>query len=202
MRGNGPDYSSYSQQRIRDRQMVEAYAAWVDNLVTEYFWQGWMISFMFEELYLSEAATKAVMQQEVVGFAKKLSTRFHRKPTSAAAYKVIPRLIGCPDYPVFKHEKEGHRLSAPNAGLHYNVFLIHPIIAYSRACRLRVPLDQHVEENKLTYCNSKSRIDRIHLEPIFRTPRKAADYILKDLGNGRIKMDDILLLPQAISERS
>ncbi|WP_267427128.1 hypothetical protein [Methylobacterium sp. GC_Met_2] len=167
MTENEHRYSSYSRQRIRDRQMVEAYAAWVDNLVTEYFWQGWMISFMFEELHLSEAATKAVMQQEVVGFAKKLSSGSHRKPTSAAAYKVIPRLIGCPNYPVFKHEKEGHRLGAPNAGLHYNVFLIHSIMAYTRACRLRGPLDQHVEENKLTYCNSKSRIDQIHLEPVY-----------------------------------
>ncbi|MCJ2019440.1 hypothetical protein MKK84_18695 [Methylobacterium sp. E-065] len=200
MRENEHFNSSYSSRRVRNRQMVEAYSAWIDNLITEQFWQGWMVTFMFEEMHLSEAGTKAIMQKEVNAFFRKLCTRFHRKPTSAAAYQVIPRLIGCPDFPVFKHAKEGFRLTAPNHGLHYGSVLIHPLMAYSRACRLKEPLDRHVEENKLTYCNKKSRIDRIDLEPIFATPGAATRYTLKALENSRIGMDEVLILPRSRSE--
>ncbi|MCJ2049080.1 hypothetical protein [Methylobacterium sp. J-070] len=186
---------------FRNRQTVEAFEAWVDNLITNHFWQGWIVTFMFEEMKLSEIKTKAVMQEEVIIFFKKLCTRFHRKPDSSVAYNVIPRLIGCPDFPVFKHNKEGFRLTAPNRGLHFGSILMHPLMAYSRACRLRQPLDQHVEENKHTYCNRKSRIDRIDLAPIFHTPSEATSYTLKSLYNNKITTDEILLLPQSKSEK-
>jgi hypothetical protein len=192
---------SHDDQLTRDRQVIDAYAAWIDNLIDQHFWQGWMVGFMFEELHLTEAATKTFMQREVIGFFKKIITRFHRKPNSAAAFRVLPRLIGCPDYPVLKHEKEGFRLSAPNSGLHYNAVFIHPLAAYTRACRLKIPVDEHVEENKSTYCSRQSRIDRIHVTRIDRNPGKVINYTLKALENGRIALDDILLLPQAISER-
>lgn len=182
------------------RAVAKAYSAWVDNLVTEYFWQAWMLNFMFVEMHLSEASTNRAMQKAVEDFYARLITRFHRKPRSAAAFQVIPRMIGCPDYPIPKRRREGLRLSTPNRGQHFNAILFHPIAAYSRTCRLHVPLDQHIEENRPTYCPVESHIDRIDLEPLYETPKVATTYVLKALENRRIGLDDILVLPRSSSE--
>lgn len=188
------------QQPNLESIMVQAYASWIDDLTEERFWQSWMLNFMFVEMHLPEAETKRAMEKAVQDFFTRLITRFHRKPKSAAAFQVLPRMIACPDYPVPKHRKEGLRLSTPNRGLHFNAVLFHPLAVYSRSCRLRSPLDQHVEENRLTYCSATSKIDRIDLTPISYKPDAATEYVLKALENRRIKFDDIVICPRSRTE--
>jgi hypothetical protein len=114
-----------------------------------------------------------------------------------------PIFIGSHDLPVFKWDRgEQHRLDVVNDGLHFNLVAlvppaIHPMLPVEfqywirgPLSRLRVPLDQHFEENKRFYLND--RLGRIHVTRIQRGTM--ADYTLKAFKHGRAGWDSLLVL--------
>jgi hypothetical protein len=157
------------------------------------------VSFMFNRLPGRRSARIQQMWKEVTRFHDILKRNVVRKPNSPGWRDLIPFLLGAPDLPVWKHAKVQARGDQVNSGLHFNaVVLLPPRIApgeagrlkFERVSRLRVPLDEHVEQERRQYLTD--RLYRIHVTPI--KEGTMTDYTLKTFKNGRISGDDILLL--------
>lgn len=107
----------------------------------------------------------------------------------------MPIFIGCPDLPVWKHEKVSLSDIAVNEGLHFNGIFLVP-----EESRLKTGFKKHMTENKGFYADGRHGLRRIHVKGIRRTPGYVVDYALKALKKGRIGYDELLILPKHASE--
>jgi len=184
------DYNS--KQRIF--AVIQGYGTWVNTFISE-GWNAYLVTFMFKPLPGNRHAIINQMQRKVEAFYSTLVTRVVRYNRSKDLQHLLPRLIGAPDVPVFKHAKQSISDVCINDGLHF-----HAIVLIPKRCRLRVDLAQHVQDKYQAYVHKDGRLTRIDVQPITETPKKVTGYGLKAVKNGITPNDDILILPKSLSE--
>jgi hypothetical protein len=186
------------QDMFRTRQsreeLVTAYGHWFSEEMNR-DWNGYLITFMYTQLRGSRSAILDQMFGEVERVYASLRTRIVRNSHRRADPNKMPRLIACPDLPVFKHDKHGLADVVINSGMHVHSLLLEPPWT-----RLGVPVDQHVADHQRLYLGRSGRLARIHVVPIRSNPAYVTDYALKALKNGWVSEDDLLILPQTGGE--
>lgn len=176
-------------------EVIDAYGEWVKEYIAK-GWQAYIVTFMFKPLR-GENRYSFVrrMKQSVEIFYSTLVTRVVRYNRSRALQHLLPRLIAAPDLPVFKHAKQSIGDVCINEGVHF-----HAIVLIPKVSRLKTILAEHVRDKYDTYVHKKGRVAKIDVEPISDTPRRATGYVLKAVKNGVMPVDEILVLPKAMSE--
>ena len=167
-------------------------------MVNTYISEGWnayLVTFMFKPLPGDRYAIIKQMQRGVETFYCTLVTRAVRLNRSKNLRHLLPRLVGAPDVPVFKHAKQSVSDVCINDGLHF-----HAIVLTPEKCRLKADLAEHVRDKHDVYVHKNGRLTHIDVEPITQTPAKATGYGLKAVKNGITSSDDILILPKSLSE--
>ena len=179
------------------KEIVVSLKRWVRELLSSDKWTGYFLNFMFEQLNGSHATLMSNMRNEVERFYSKILTRIIRNPNSTTAWKKLPLFIGCPDLPVWKHEKVSLSVFSVNAGYHFNGILLVP-----RESRLKTGFRAHMHKNRKFYADGKRGLRRIHVSKITKHPGYVTDYALKALKHGRIEYDELLILPKHSTEIS
>jgi hypothetical protein len=190
----------YNDDSWLNRNTREDIIAGYSEIIKEHINLGWRanyINFMFNHIPGSAAAKMDVMRAEVTRVHDILTRHIVRKPEAQNWCHLRPKFIGCPDLPVWKHDKELVRNLVVNNGFHFNVIALIPqesdvvtpmrwqFALWGRRSRLKVPLKKHFEQNQRFYLNEY--LDRIHVTPI--TSGTMADYTMKAFKHGRIAYD-------------
>src|SRR4051794_17892172 len=79
-------------------------------------YQGYLMTLMFNQLPGNDRQKNNQMQSQTEGLFASLLTRIIRRPRHSLDH---PKLIGCPDWPVSKHDKMQLSDIITNGGLHY-----------------------------------------------------------------------------------
>ncbi len=180
------------------RQRVRIIQEW-DRYFTIKFpndeWQLYFLNFMYKQLPGSEETKKNVMAGEVQRVYRMLVPRFVRKPRGERGSKHLPVFLGCPDFPVFKNERqsEPEQMHRVNDGIHFN-----GVMAVNLDARLPVPFDGYMHAYRDTYCRDGDALRRIHITAV--TEGTMIDYALKAFKAGLVSTDDLLLLPRTREE--
>ena len=176
------------------KELVVAYGAYVAEQIHR-GWDGYLLTFMYTQLRGSSSTVLEQMFGEVERVYATLLTRMVRNPHSAAARGRLPRLLACPDFPVFKHVKVSLTDVVINDGQH-----LHGILLVRPRSRLGESLDGHFAGYERLYLGRAGRLRRIHVQRITRDPAYVTGYALKALQVGRVSLDDVLILPRTSGE--
>jgi hypothetical protein len=156
-------------------------------------------SFMFHSIPGSWTTKIEAMKRDVARVHDLLMRHTVRKPNSPNWKASRPILIGCPDLPVVKQDRQQIRNFMVNDGLHFNAISLTPALygprqpamhLYLPWSRIGVPLEQHFREKQSMY--QTEHLYRIHVTPIVEGDM--SDYTLKAFKNGRITADEITIL--------
>ena len=195
-------WDRYDDGSWLNRDVREEIIAGYSKIIMEHVAQGWKpnyIAFMFNHIPGNAGNKMDVMKAEVTRVHDILTRHIVRKPESENWCHLRPKFIGCPDLPVWKHEKELVRNLVVNDGLHFNVFALVPpesdaslpmrwqFALLGRRSRLKVPLKKHFEQNQRFYLNEY--LARIHVTPISKGTITMSDYTLKAFKHGRVAYD-------------
>jgi hypothetical protein len=183
----------YETKQSRE-DLVFAYGRWFATEI-EKGWHGYLMTFMYTQLRGSRSVVLGQMFDEVERVYAELRKRIVRNSHRRADPNKMPRMIACPDLPVFKHDKQSLADLVINGGRHVHGFYLEPPWT-----RLPVRIDQHVADHAGLYLGHSGRLTRIDVEPITHDPAYVMDYALKALKNGRVSEDDLLILPRSASE--
>jgi hypothetical protein len=181
------------QQR---KEFIAAYDMLVGEIMEHDDAELYYVSFMFHQLRGSRSSQIIQMIVDVTRFHDILKKHVVRKPDAPNWSELVPVLIGVPDLPVWKHKKVPVRNLQVNDGLHYNAIVLMPPrlegsrVTGIRESRLRLPLDIHVQQKQHLYTTEK--MYRIHVTMMSRDT--VVNYMFKNILNGRISLDDILIL--------
>jgi hypothetical protein len=188
---------SWLNRNVRE-QIIAGYSEIIKEQITLGFRPNY-ISFMFNHIPGNAAIKMDVMTAEIKRVHDILTRHIVRRPRAENWCHLRPIFIGCPDLPVWKHEKELVRNLVVNDGLHYNVVALVPeearpnmpiqvqFILWGRRSRLKVPLKVHFQQNQQFYLNDY--LSRIHVTPI--TKGTMAGYTLKAFKNGLVDPDRV-----------
>jgi len=180
-------------RRVLDR-MIQGYATMVRQRVDAGF-RPYLATFMFPRLPGSPRAIIGQMRDGVTGVYATFVTRVARHPTSPGSVATLPIMITAPDLPVPKRDKLPGSEIALNDGMHW-----HGVLLVPSNSRLRMPADEHFRLQQRLYVGDRSRLDRVDVRPITRAPDVAVDYVLKGSRRRSFSLDDVLILPRALSE--
>jgi len=122
-----------------------------------------------------------------------LLPRVVRNPRSRFTRDSRPLLFAVFDLPAVKHQKENLQHELINNGLH-----MHGILIIPHKSRLKTDMVSHFEKHENIYV--KNRLRRLHVEAIHSRLDNIVDYVFKSVRNGKLDLDDILILPKASSE--
>ncbi len=103
-------------------------------------------------------------------------------------------MVVAPDLPVGRRAKPIAQV-AINDGLH-----VHGVLLVPPRPRLRLPVDEHFRTQQSLYARDGGRLDVVDARPIERSVTEAVAYALKSVRRGRFGLDDVLVLPRALSE--
>jgi hypothetical protein len=187
-------FREHSNFRYHHRlALIQAHADWAQQWLDR-GWDGYLFSFMFNQLPGSRHAMVQQMHQHIENrWYGRLATRTVRKTRSPVWIPFLPKGILVPDLPVFKRAKLGLRDVSINDGLH-----MHGIVVANRWARIPETLDVHFEENPGTYLSRKLR--HIDVRRITHSAEYVTEYALKSLKRRTFFEDDILVLPRTLSE--
>lgn len=177
---------------INGKALMAAYGGWMEELESQGF-VPYFLSFMFSHIRGSALTVERVMREEVERVYGLSLTHLIRRPHSAAQRDLLPRWIGCPDYPVGKGASGSFRDVSVNAGRH-----VHVLAMIFRASRLMVPFHLHIREQSELY--ERAPLYRLHAEPVRDRLAYVGEYGLKQIGRGRATSDDLIILPRSSSE--
>jgi hypothetical protein len=179
---------------ITNSELLQGYAQMVTDRI-DASWQPYLLTFMFNPIGGSPRRVAEVMEKEVERVYATLLPRIVRKPRSEPHLWKRPIWIGCPDWPVPKHDRQDKQYVLPNDGQHPHVVALMPPVS-----RLREPLDDHIHDEQPRYVRDPLfRIDAVEID---RDPDYVTRYVLKSLERGRIHTDQIIVLPRSVSELS
>jgi hypothetical protein len=190
--------------RLQRISQIDAYTAMVRGRLNE-GWTGSILTLMFKQLSGSEESVKRQMRETAQQVYSAILKKMVRRPRSPNA--VRPLLIGCPDFPVFKHQKQPLYDIRPNDGLHWNGVLLAPPDS-----RLKTSVEQYFTEKQQQFVANNLRqyssedwrvLTRAHTEPF--DPADVGDvtgYVLKSVKNLRSSFDDISVFPLSHVERT
>lgn len=149
-----------------------------------------LVTFMFARLPGNPSAVVGQMRDEATRVFSALITRVVRRPRRSVGS--LPIMIAAPDAPVPKCNKNTAG-SAQNAGVH-----MHGVLLLPPRSRLRTNIVEHFRLNDALYRGRS--LERIDVRPITHSPQRVVDYLLKGIRRRRFGLDDMLVLPRAISE--
>jgi len=181
---------------VSNADQVSGYADWMMEKVH----QGWvptMLTFMFNPLPGSASSKAAQMDRDIERVYGRMVTRAVRDTRARRNQGRLPIWIVSPDWPVPKYgmKRDHLRNIAVNDGQHRHALALTPPWS-----RFGTDLGHHIDCNQSLYMGSGYPLFRLHFAEITKQPRKTCRYILKSLERGRIKSDDIMILPKAVSE--
>jgi hypothetical protein len=182
---DSPFYHRYSSSTV-----IDEYSPFIKRYVDE-SWKPFFLSFTFKPL--SNRNRIAQMADEVERVYSTLVTRVVRTPRSPLKTNSNPILIGIPDYPVRKHHKEPLNDPSINDGLH-----MHGILLIPPNSRLKENVLSHFNQHKPLYV--QNRLLELDVKPIDTNLPRVVDYAFKSVKNGRVDLDDVLILPKADGE--
>ena len=192
MINNNQNYDHHGFDRRTADQMVDGLADLVRQRVDAGF-EPSLLSLMFARLPGSPTAVVGQMRDEVTRVFSTFITRVERNPTRFAA--PLPILVAAPDTPVRKRHRQAVHDVALNGGAH-----VHAVLLVPPASRLRMTAEEHFRLNQELYLGDRSRIVRLDVRPVTHSPERVLDYVLKSVRRGRFALDDVLILPRAVSE--
>ena len=179
---------------ISAAELITGYTRMVTDRIDE-GWKAYLLTFMFNSLNGSPASIGRQMEGEIERVYGTILPRIVRKPRSLAHGHKLPVWLGCPDYPVPKHDRQAVRDVVINDGLHPHVVaLLHP------DSRLQTDLAEHLESEQGRYVRHGDPLFRIHAVPIDRRPGYVVGYAFKAMARGRVRPDQIIVLPRSVSE--
>jgi hypothetical protein len=192
----------FTMRDLNDTQRLQ-YISGFDTMILKLLnvrWRGYFVNFMFKHISGKDAHRKHEMQDEVMRVYATLLSRVVRRPQSAKSQPFLPMFLGCPDFPVYKLEKELLRNVQVNGGLHFNGILLLPPKKYCRRdSDLRTyGLIRHFHDHQSSYYRDDRPLDRLHATRI--TEGSMADYAFKALKHGKITSNDLLILPRSVTE--
>jgi hypothetical protein len=178
-------------------QLVSGYSELVASYISKDY-QGHLVTFKFNLLHGNRVAKLRQVQRALEHFFGLFITRVVRKPNSPNWGDKCPVLIGCPDFPVAKHEKQPLSDVLINDGLHAHGILLVP--EKSRLEKLNKSVEEHLEEGGYMYLSKVKDLASIHSVPIVSNPDRVVDYVFKGLKARKVECDDIIILPKAAAE--
>jgi hypothetical protein len=184
-----------------NRQEREELIAGYADLIEEHMFGrvAHYITFMFNSSPGKRDTKIGIMEKDVRRAFGLLLRSIVRKPESVNWQPSRPIIIGAPDLPVIKREKQHIRNFIVNEGLHYNAICLTPAIhgegtqwthAVAPRSRLKTSLEEHFRLQQNMY--QTEYLYRVHATPI--KEGTMADYTLKTFKKGYISGDDILVL--------
>lgn len=176
------------------REIVTHWGRYIENQVND-GWTPYLLTFQYRQIGGSRRRMIDEMSKEVERVYATLLTRVVRRPASPHSLGKHPVWIVCPDYPVWKREKQLVRDVTVNDGIHFQGIGLMP-----PKSRLAQPLDEHFDENAAFYVRGKLPLIRAHAKPITESIGRATDYTMKAFKTGRVSHDEMLILPRALSE--
>jgi hypothetical protein len=195
--------TEYWLNRLQRIDQIAAYTAMVRDRLNQ-GWTGSILTLMFKQLSGGEESIKLQMRETAQQIYSAILKKMVRRPRSPNA--VRPLLIGCPDVPVLKHQKQPLYDIRPNDGLHWNGVLLAPPDSRLKTSVKQYFADkqqQFVADNLLQYSSEDCRVlTKVHTEPF--DPADVSDvtgYVLKSLKNFRTSHDDISVFPLSRVER-
>jgi hypothetical protein len=183
----------YVGDRRAVQDIVAGYAQLIQRRV-DAGWRPYLVSFMFKHLSGRPDAVLARMFDEAERVYSTFLTRVVRRPLSPRSIGELPVLVAVPDLPVGKSSKPLRQVVLNN-GLH-----LHGLLAVPPRSRLPVPASEHFRTMQALYVRDRSRLDRVDVRPIDSDVERAVEYALKSLRRRRFGVDDVLVLPRALSE--
>src|SRR6266496_6409530 len=174
--------------------LIQAHADWAQQWLDR-GWDGYLFSFMFNQLPGSRHAMVQQMHQELLRWYGRLATRTIRKTRSLVWIPFLPKGIFVPDLPVPKRSKQDIRDVSTNDGLHMD-----GVVVANRWARIPETLDVHFEQNLKKYLTRK--LQHIDVRRITHSAEYVTEYALKSLKRRTSSEDDILVLPRTLSELS
>jgi hypothetical protein len=181
-----------------DRRDVRQYVVGLTELASARIADGWHPSFvtiMFDQMPGGPGAIIARMDDAVDRLFRTFVTNVCRRPASPRSVGGLPIYIGAPDRPVMKRRRSGPAGPdlVPNDGWH-----MHGLLLIPPHSRLRVAADEHFRSHHRLY--AKPPIERVDVRPVVGDVERVLDYLLKTVGRGSATLDDLLILPRALSE--
>jgi hypothetical protein len=182
-------------QKITPEEIIQGYGFWVREHMNS-GWDGYLVTLMFEHISGSSQEKIRVMHKEICRVYGKLASRAVRKPRSENFAHLLPRGVFFPDVPGLKKSEQMLSDVTVNDGIHF-----HGILVLPKNSRIKTPLGEHFHKNKRLYTR-RTKIARIHVQPIEADELFATDYAGKALKRKRFSGDEILILPRTIKELS
>src|SRR4051812_8440144 len=178
--------------RNSNAQLVTAYGEMVADRV-DAGWEPYILTYMFKHIGGSPRHVGETMRKEVERVYATMLTRIVRHPRSEWHRWKLPMLIGGPDWPVPKHQRQDKRNVIANDGQHMHAVELMPAVS-----RLKERLDDHIDDEQPRYV--REPLFRIHAQRITDDPGYVTEYVLKALQRGRSTPDDLIVLPRSASE--
>ena len=193
MQGNVPQEGQSRSNQIH--QLTGGYGQIAVDLAAE-GWSPYLLVLKFRHLGGRRSSVVTQMHREAERAYDWILTRVWKHPYAAGRRALLPRWILAPDEPVAKGEKVSVRSLLPNGGLHMQGVAVMP--PGSRMCE---GLDVHLAREGARYCPQGAPLISLHATPITNDLAYVHRYNFKALQRGRATEDEILVLPQAFSER-
>jgi len=133
-------FQTHSNQYQSIKRLIAGYGQWIGEKIDQ-GWEAYFLSITFNHIRGSKLSMLSHMKRELERVYATMLSRIVRCPMSAKNVKRLPIWIGCPDFPVPKHQKQSLRNVTINDGLHY-----HAICLIPAGSRLRESLQDHIAE--------------------------------------------------------
>ena len=180
-----------------DLEITYDYAAWIKRILQGHdqqeTWLSYTMTFMFNHIPGNIEHKYTVMEDAIDRVYGTLVRHMVRDPRSPSERRKLPKLYAFPDYP--RKKMDSWKDVTINGGLHY-----HGIILLPLETRLKTTLPMYMKRNARHFVKFGGPIRRIHIEPIDRTPERAASYAFKAMEYRIPDSNRMLILPKAVSE--
>ena len=174
-------------------KLIHGYA-W---MVTERISAGWkptLITVMFNHLPGSEVNVSTTMRGEVERIYDGLVT-YNIRNARSTPNEDLPMWICCPDYAVYKRDRQHFANIAQNDGRHYHIIALTPPWT-----RLNTELWQFIANMHDKLRGTENLVSHIHARSIEDNPEFVVDYGMKSIKTRRVSQEEVLILPRAKSE--
>jgi hypothetical protein len=177
-------------------QYIEGFCQIVEDHIKRGY-EPYLMTFMFKLAVLESRSKDQQMRGEISRVYSRFLTECLRYPWSKHNLGNRPVLIACPDWPVWKRNKQDQIKVLSWEGAHWGGILLVP-----PKNDLNVGVKDHFETVKRkAYVRAGLPLSRIHVEHISYQPGLATEYVLKSLARRRCDIDDLLIFPLSRSER-
>jgi len=184
----------FDQYQLTKRLITEGYGQWIKEKIDQ-GWEAHILTITFNQIRGSRASIPNQMKRQLERVYATMLSRIVRCPMSAKNAERLPIWIGCPDFPVPKHQKQSLRNVTINDGLHY-----HAICLIPPDSRLKETLEDHVADHLELYRGKAGLVRELHVRQIASKPGFVVDYMLKSVKRRRVDEAEIIILPRSRTE--